>query len=162
METTLAQVRPSDPLLPFLEGGEGERGDASCHQRRCQGRREISRWHSGIVPLKYKHTVLGNGILPLLPLHPAPYAVRVSPTSSQYGLFLSRRRCYVFLRLALPMLPSVSGALPYHPPERTAFPLQSEAVQLLRAYDSYGVFIMILTVRALESKSLLGCTMVTV
>lgn len=86
---TLAASHPSTPLLPFL-GGEGRgRRDASCHEKRCQGRREISRRHSGKMPVKYKHSVVGKTLypLPLLPLQPASLTFPVSPTSSQYGLF---------------------------------------------------------------------------
>lgn len=65
------------------------RKDATCCERQCNGRREISRRHSGIVLVKYKHSVVGKTqySLLLLPLQPISLTFPISPTSSQYGVF---------------------------------------------------------------------------
>lgn len=49
-----------------------------CHERQCHGRREISRRHSGIVLVKYKHSVVGKTHYPSFSSHYSP-----SPSPSQ-------------------------------------------------------------------------------
>lgn len=69
--------------------GRTRRMDTSCHGRECQGIREISMRHSGILMIKYKHSMVGKTQypLPLLLFQPSFLTFPVSPTSSQYGLF---------------------------------------------------------------------------
>ena len=84
--TLAASHPPQIHCCHSWKGGMGGRRDASCHERQCQGRREISRRHSVIVPVKYKHSAVGKTWYPS-PLQPGSLTFRVSPTSSQYGLF---------------------------------------------------------------------------
>lgn len=100
---TLAASQPTPtPLLPFLEGRNGGDRDASCHKRQCQGRREISRRHFGIVPVKYKHSTVGLGIFPpyTLPLQPSsPYLPSLTHLLTVWPVS-SCRRVYVFIYLS--------------------------------------------------------------
>lgn len=72
--------------------GSTRRMDTSCHGRECQGIWEISMRHSGILLMKYKHSMVGKTQypLPLLLFQPSFLTFPVSPTSSQYGLFYPR------------------------------------------------------------------------
>lgn len=45
--------------------GSTRRMDTSCHRRECQGIREISMRHSGILLIKYKHSMVGKTQYPL-------------------------------------------------------------------------------------------------
>lgn len=95
-----------------------DRKDASCHERQCHGRREISRQHSGIVLVKYKHSMVRKThySLLLLPLQLISLTFPISPTSSQYGLC---RRVYIFLCLS-PFF-SFRSIYLHHSLERTTF-----------------------------------------
>lgn len=109
----------------FWKGGTGRR-DASCYERQCQGRRGISKRHSGIVPVKYKHSVAGKTWypLPLLQLQPSSLTFPVSPTYSQYGLFHpvgGSTSFFVHPHLSCFFF---SSYLLYHSQERSPFLLQ--------------------------------------
>lgn len=81
---TLSASRPLQSLLPSLK--RRDRVKRCQLSQACQGRRDISRWHSGMVPVKCKQYGAQDSV-PLPPLQPSFPTHPVSPTSSQYGLF---------------------------------------------------------------------------
>lgn len=98
------------------------RKDARRCERQCNGRREISRRHSGMVLPKSKHSVVGKTqySLLLLPLRLVSLTFPVSPTSSQYGVFHAVGGLRFFF--LYPHISAISSTyLVYHSLERTDY-----------------------------------------
>lgn len=70
----------------------------------CQGRRDISRWHSGMVPVERKQYGVQD-LVPPPPLQPSSPTYPVSPTSSQYGLFHFIGSTASFFSFSIPIYP---------------------------------------------------------
>lgn len=76
------------PLESSVHPWNGETGGTApaALSQACQGRRDISRWHSGTVPVERKQYGAQDS-MPPPPLQPGSPTYPLSPTSSQYGLF---------------------------------------------------------------------------